>query len=85
MPKYLGYFEAVLANRQDGASYLAGQAATYADLSLFQLVEGLAYAYSKSHRSPGAAHTAVDGLARGHCQPPAHRRLPAVAAPPAVQ
>ena len=54
MPKYLGYFEAVLANNQDGASYLAGQGATYADLSLFQLVEGLAYAYPKAiaHLAP---------------------------------
>jgi glutathione S-transferase len=41
MPKYLGYFEGVLA----GGAWLAGESATYADLSLFQAVRGLQYAF----------------------------------------
>lgn len=45
MPKYLGYFERVLEGR--GGQWLIGDAWTYADLSLFQLLEGLAYAFPK--------------------------------------
>ena len=45
VPKYLGYFEGLL--QDNGSSYLAGRRATYADLSLFQIVEGLRYAFPK--------------------------------------
>jgi glutathione S-transferase len=44
-PKYLGYFEQLLKN--NGGSYLTGRRLTYADLSLFQIVEGLRYAFPK--------------------------------------
>jgi glutathione S-transferase len=43
VPKYLGYFEQLLKN----GSYLTGRRLTYADLSLFQIVEGLRYAFPK--------------------------------------
>ena len=43
MPKYLGWFERVLEN--GGGPWLLGPAWTYPDLSLFQLMEGLAYAF----------------------------------------
>jgi glutathione S-transferase len=42
MPRYLGYFERVLA---EGGPWLLGAEWRYPDLSLFQLVEGLAYAF----------------------------------------
>lgn len=42
MPKYLAYFEAVLT--QEGP-WLLGRRWSYVDLSLFQLVEGLSYAF----------------------------------------
>ena len=42
-PKYLTYFEDVLA--RGGGKYLAGAKLTYADLSLFQIVDGLRYAF----------------------------------------
>jgi len=42
-PKYLGYFETVL--KKSGGPYLLGRRATYADLSIFQLFEGLRYAF----------------------------------------
>jgi len=45
VPKYLGYFEDVL--KASGGSYLAARKFTYIDLSLFQLVEGLRYAFPK--------------------------------------
>lgn len=45
MPKFLGYFERVLD--QNGGRYLVGGALSYADLSLFQSVEGLTYAFPR--------------------------------------
>jgi glutathione S-transferase len=44
-PKYLGYFERLLEN--NGGSYVTGRRLTYVDLSLFQIVEGLRYAFPK--------------------------------------
>jgi glutathione S-transferase len=43
-PKYFGYFEDVLA-RNRGSKYLVGKRLTYADLSLFQIVAGMRYAF----------------------------------------
>src|SRR6201990_261492 len=45
VPKYLGYFEDVLA--ANGGAYITGRRLTYVDLSLFQIVEGLRYAFPK--------------------------------------
>jgi glutathione S-transferase len=45
LPKFLGYFESVLAANPRGPSYLVGGRVTYADLSLFQMVAGLRYAF----------------------------------------
>jgi glutathione S-transferase len=45
-PKYLGYFETVM--RKSGGPYLAGRKVTYVDLSIFQLIEGLRYAFPKA-------------------------------------
>lgn len=42
-PKYLGYFETVLD--KSGGPYLLGRKFTYIDLSMFQLIEGLRYAF----------------------------------------
>ena len=45
MPKFLDWFETVLARNPAGPDHLVGAAVSYADLSLFQAVEGLAYAF----------------------------------------
>lgn len=45
MPKFLGWFERVLAANPAGAEHLVGGSVTYADLSLFQVVEGLRFAF----------------------------------------
>ena len=45
VPKYLGYFERLLEN--SGGSFITGRKAVYVDLSLFQIVEGLRYAFPK--------------------------------------
>ena len=43
--KYLGYFERLL--ERSGGAYLTGRRLTYMDLSLFQIVAGLRYAFPK--------------------------------------
>lgn len=52
-PKYLDYFERVLAANPSGPSYLAGARASYADLSLFQVVAGLSYAFPRAMKRYG--------------------------------
>jgi glutathione S-transferase len=57
-PKYLGYFETVLA--RSGGPWLLGRRVSYADLSMFQLIEGLRYAFPKGmqrieRKTPGLA------------------------------
>jgi glutathione S-transferase len=44
-PKYLGYFEGVLARNPSGDRHLVGARLSYPDLSLFQIVAGLRYAF----------------------------------------
>lgn len=48
VPKYLAWFESVLQRNPRGSAYLVGGRLSYADLSLFQLVEGLLYAFPKA-------------------------------------
>jgi glutathione S-transferase len=50
IPKFLGWFERILARNPEGAGHLVGSALTYADLSLFQIVEGLVYAFPRRMR-----------------------------------
>jgi glutathione S-transferase len=45
VPKYLGYFEKLL--KDNGGGYVTGRRIVYVDLSLFQIVEGLRYAFPK--------------------------------------
>ena len=46
LPKYLGYFEDILASNRGG--FLLGKTVSYADLSLFQMVAGLRYALPRA-------------------------------------
>ena len=46
LPKYLEYFEGVL--RRSAGGYLLGRTLTYPDLSLFQVVAGLRYAFPRA-------------------------------------
>jgi glutathione S-transferase len=49
MPKFLGYFERTLErNEGGGRSHLVGAAVSYVDLSMFQLVSGLQYAFPRA-------------------------------------
>lgn len=60
-PKYLGYFETVL--KKSGGPWLLGRKVTYVDLSVFQLIEGLRYAFPKVMKR---IERAVPGLVGVH-------------------
>ncbi|WP_267358549.1 MULTISPECIES: glutathione S-transferase [unclassified Methylobacterium] len=60
MPKFFGYFERVLA--ANGGAHLVGADLTYADLSLFQLVDGLTYAFPKGTSAALQAAPCVERL-----------------------
>lgn len=48
LPKFMHYFERVLAQNPHGDQRLVGAALTYVDLSMFQLIEGLHYAFPRA-------------------------------------
>ena len=48
VPKFMAFFEGIL--EANGGRYLTGRQLTYLDLSLFQVVEGLRYAFPKRMR-----------------------------------
>lgn len=54
VPKFLGYFEQVLARNTRGKQHLVGAKLTYADLSMFQIIAGLSYSFP--HAMAKAAH-----------------------------
>ena len=63
MPKYLGYFQRILAANGAGGAGLGGGPLTYADLSLFQVVRGLQYAFPEALAALAAKLPAVLALA----------------------
>lgn len=48
LPKFMGYFEKVLQRNSSGNQFLVGDTLTYADLSLFQMIAGLRYAFPRA-------------------------------------
>ena len=60
-PKYLGYFERLLD--RPGARYLIGARVTYPDLSLYQIVAGMNYAFPRAMTGLARAHPQVMALA----------------------
>ena len=79
IPKFLDYFSRVLGEQD----YLLGDQLTYADLSLFQVLEGLRYAFPNAAREVLAKHANLDGLRRRVAERPrikaylaSKRRLP---------
>lgn len=48
IPKFLGYFERVLRQNPSGPGHIFGNSLTYVDLSLFQVYEGLRYAFPRA-------------------------------------
>jgi len=83
LPKFLGYFERVLAGNRNGPAHLVGGQLTYPDLSLFQVVAGLHYAFPNAmkrlaRRYPRviALHTRVAARKRIAAYLASERRLP---------
>jgi glutathione S-transferase len=60
LPRYLDYFERVL--RHAGGPYLLGADASHPDLSLFQALEGLAYAFPRAFARASQATPGVLAL-----------------------
>jgi glutathione S-transferase len=56
VPKFLGYFENVMARNPRSNRYLIGTRLSYVDLSLFQVIAGLKFAFPR----------AMDATARRH-------------------
>jgi glutathione S-transferase len=83
LPKFLSWFETILDRNENGRHRLVGRSVTYADLSLFQVVEGLRYAFPKAMRRIGrnfpqvaAAHQTIGQLPRLRSYLDSDRRLP---------
>ncbi|RIK93070.1 MAG: glutathione S-transferase [Proteobacteria bacterium] len=60
LPRFLGYFERVLGH--SGGPYLLGARASHADLSLFQALEGLDYAFPRAFARASAGAPGVAAL-----------------------
>jgi glutathione S-transferase len=83
MPKFLQWFEQIVVRNPAGSRHLVGGRLSYADLSLFQLVEGLRYAFpnaasSALARTPGvmAIHDTVSTLPKVAAYLRSERRIP---------
>jgi glutathione S-transferase len=83
MPKFLQWFERILSQNPAGDRFLVGNRLSYADLSLFHLVEGLRYAFPQASersllRTPRvlALHGRVAAQPRVAAYLRSERRLP---------
>jgi glutathione S-transferase len=74
IPRYLSYFERILQQNPHGPAHAVGSALTYVDLSLFQLTEGLRYAFPRAMKRDATHYPALTKLHN------ATRRRPNVAA-----
>ena len=82
-PRYLNYFERTIARNARGKGYLAGATLTYADLSMFQIMAGLNYAFpramaksARQYRRLLALHARVQELPRIAAYLASPRRIP---------
>jgi glutathione S-transferase len=62
VPKFIGYFERVLKQNPHGDTQIIGDAITYVDLSIFQVVEGLHYAFPRAMKKFGKQYPRVAAL-----------------------
>ncbi|HSW03455.1 glutathione S-transferase [Aquabacterium sp.] len=83
LPKFLQWFEQIIVRNPAGPRHLVGGKLSYADLSLFQLVEGLRYAFPKAAagalaKTPGVVqlHDRVTALPKVAAYLRSERRIP---------
>jgi glutathione S-transferase len=83
IPKFLQWFETILQRNPAGSRHLVGGKLSYADLSLFQLVEGLRYAFPQAAeralaQTPGVVqlHDRVAALPKVAAYLNSERRIP---------
>ena len=83
LPKFLQWFESIVMRNPAGSRHLVGGKLSYADLSLFQLVEGLRYAFPKAAqnalaRTPGVVqlHDRIAALPKVAAYLRSERRIP---------
>jgi glutathione S-transferase len=72
VPKFTGYFEGLL--KGSGGAWLTGRRLTYVDLSLFQIVDGLRYAFPRRMK---AFERRIPGLVGLHDRVAARPRIKA--------
>jgi glutathione S-transferase len=74
LPKFLDYFEQLLVRNPKGDDYLVGKAVSYADLSMFQMMAGLRYAFPRAMTRLEPSHPRLVAL---HANISARRRIAA--------
>jgi glutathione S-transferase len=62
IPKFMRYFERVLKQNPGGNQYLVGDALSYVDLSMFQLIDGLHYAFPRAMKPFGEHYPLLAAL-----------------------
>ena len=62
MPKFLSYFERVLQQNPGGPAFSVGRRLSYVDVSLFQVIEGLRYAFPKAMAARAGEYAALEAL-----------------------
>jgi glutathione S-transferase len=83
LPKFLAYFETVLMRNPHGDKFLVGAKASYVDLSMFQVLAGLRYAFPRALKALQRRHRRLEALAERMSSRPrlaaylaSERRLP---------
>ena len=83
LPKFLGYFERLLGINPAGDRHLVGRSLSYVDLSLFQVVAGLDYAFPRTMARMRPRHPLLAALHRRVAERPriaaylaSERRIP---------
>jgi glutathione S-transferase len=62
LPKFLGYFERVLEANPGGGGWMIGKSPTCVDLSMFQMMAGLDYAFPRAMARLKPAHPRLTAL-----------------------
>ena len=62
IPKFMRYFERVLKQNPAGDAHMVGDTLTYVDLSMFQLIDGLHYAFPRAMKHFGEHYPRLAAL-----------------------